>query len=178
MIIKIKHLIKNMDEEKEWTMRRKHWISLSLCTLLTIALVSCEKDKSTDAGGGGQIVRFEITEGTDGPMTLTATFEFHCIDKTDPNCHTAMYLVVGTNTGGDWMGYPQDHSNCTPFYAIITQGNVEYSFSGSIEGTFGDDSEPFVTGSYTSYDGTNAGDGIFEFYEQDLVEGTSPDCPE
>lgn len=159
-------------------MRGNQWISLSICTLLAIALVSCDKDKGTDAGGGGQEVRFEITEGTEGPMTLTATFEFHCIDKTDPGCFTAMYLVVGTNTGGDWMGYPQNHSNCTPFYAVINQGDVEYTFSGSIEGTFGDDSEPFVTGGYSSFDGENSGAGSFEFYEQNLVEGTSPDCPE
>lgn len=160
-------------------MQRKRWTKSSLYFLLAIAFVSCGKDKATEAGGdGGQVVRFEITEGTDGPMTINYTFEFHCIDKANADCFTCVYVPPGPDGGEDWMGYPQDHSDCIPLYAVITQDNNEFTFSGYIQGTFGDPSEPFVTGTYTSFDGTNYGSGSFEFYEQDLVEGGSPDCGE
>lgn len=157
-------------------MMRNLQLNLWLCVLLAIALASCGKDKNTNAGSGGQEVRFEITEGTDGPMTITYTFEFHCIDRTNTDCPTCVYVPADPDGGADWMGYPMDYSDCIPFYAVITYNNREYTFSGDIVGEFGDASEPFVTGFYQYYEGDDFGSGNFEFYQQDLVEGDSPDC--
>ena len=38
---------------------------------------------------------------------------------------------------GDWMSYAQNHSSCAGFYAVVTQGNTEYTFVGTIQRAFG-----------------------------------------
>lgn len=159
-------------------MLANRWIGPWLYVLVAVALVSCSKDKNTNVGSGGQEVRFEITEGTDGPMTITYAFAFHCIDRTNADCPTRVFVPPGPDGGEDWMGYAMDYSDCIPFYAVITYNNIQYNFSGGIVGDFGDPSGPFATGFYDYYEGENYGSGNFEFYPQDLVESDSPDCGE
>lgn len=155
-----------------------------LSIFLIIALVSCKK--STNSGGGGQVVRFDLTPYTKKAsaakiqeFTITKQFKFHCIDKTNADCFTAVY-TSDPEDDEDWMGYPADYSNCASFIAVVTVAGTEYTFIGSIQRAFGGGGiGPFSIGTYDSYNASTEtyGGGTFTFNEQQLTEGTSPDCP-
>jgi hypothetical protein len=140
--------------------------------LLPASFVACNKIEDEDP----KEVKFEIKPaGTIHYMTIIMEFAFHCIDQSEPPCYTAMFTTPGDD-GQNWFGYPQDHSDCIQFIGVITYENVEYTLFGDIQRAFGEGSGPFVSGNYTSYnfsDETSLS-GTFYFYEQDLVEGTSP----
>ena len=155
--------------------------SLSLATTFT----GCSS-KSTDSNGGGsssgQPVVFELTPNPSPSsataaqaVTLTVNMLFHCVDQTEANCHTRVYLGVAANPD-DWMSYAVDYSGCVPFFAHLVVGTVEYDFTGTVQRPFGTGTGPFVTGNYTSIDGATFGFGTFTLDEQQLVEANSPIC--
>lgn len=162
-------------------MQRNLFTGLVFGVMLMFAFLSCSKSTNSD-GGGGAVVKFELTPypaasaGKIQAVTITKRFKFHCLDKYDLECVTAVH--VSEPDDGDWFSYPQDYSDCIPFFGSVTVDGVNYTFSGALQRAFGEGTGPFATGSYTSYKASDMtyGAGDFSFYEQQLTEGTSPDC--
>jgi len=172
-------------------MRARLLICVLGCALLTAMSLSCG-DKSTSGGGEGQEVRFMIhsspgiVSSPESPqqITLRTMFDCHCIDRTNPECETVMFVSPHDNdenheSSHDWLGYPADHSNCFMFIAVVNQDGIGYTFNGQIQRQFGDPEAtglPFVIGMYDAFDGEDYTTGSFEFFEQSLQEDNNSTC--